>query len=353
MERTIFVALALVACTPGAGPVEGLSDPTQLVASGAAFCAVDAREVACWPSGRREPVGEVVRIPGVGRPRSVAMTLWSACALDHKGVECWALPPGGSTRSVGALANATDLVAVDDAVCGLAGGEVYCLEAWDGDETRIEALSGAKSLHAAGYEVCATFGDGLRCGRWWIKEGFFQPTGWFTGIDEPDQLNYSSFLGELVAFEDGRILTARFPPSQVRDPGSSFPGSPVAVGVAAALDGPVALVERTGGSWALDSGGLKLVMVEVGDGRASAVEYPSAGKPDGLWSGPEHWLYLRMGDDLVQFSTKTKGPEFVVKGVVHPEVVAHGFYAGCALDSTGVECWPFEPALVRILHAIF
>jgi alpha-tubulin suppressor-like RCC1 family protein len=203
-------------CRERAAPVTGITNATQVVASGDSTCArLTDGTVQCWGDNAWAQLGDgtttnrpvPTTVPGLNHVAQIALGTTHACARKDDGtVWCWGLnfagqlgttpvqPPPGATAKLGIGAVK---VLAPQAIPGLgevtlvaAGHEVTCVETKSGDvtcfglvspgmrsaaATPMPSLKGAVELALSNGTHCARFADGS--GRCWGASGTapFQP----------------------------------------------------------------------------------------------------------------------------------------------------------------------------------
>jgi hypothetical protein len=352
-----------------ASKVPDIVAANNLVAGGAAFCVTQADQTLCWSSGPAASPQRPTPVAGLSRARSVAMRPSDACALDDAGVKCWSLDKPMAVLQEGTQ-GATDLIATDNNYCALVGEQVRCWREPGAPSEGMVALRRPRRLIASLFRpaFCALDDAGLKCFHYFAQETppYYQPTFFAVGVVDPVAVSAVDFANRIVVLEPGKLSSYFEPVALPAGPGNVRRKRgfelPVTLKPMAGFRNPRALIEDSVFTYALDDEGVKRVdpggkqdETELslpggarvrsdrgGPANARLLAGPVA--PSAIWSGPGGYVYSRDEQDgaLLRASGLRRGKpdSFVVHGVRDPKKVVRGLYETCALDGSGVKCWP-------------
>lgn len=362
-SRWIFAAWVVVAnvaackSVTDSSVVSGLEDADRLWAGGSAVCARTTSGLKCFGSNETKAV-EVrpIKIDGVGRVSTVAMSVGQACAVDEQGVVCFSTIPldGKSVRR-------TDLIKPTNVVnLGMVGRDRFC--ATDANGLACWKELNAPSEHVpdtglpeqmlaslVGDALCLEEGGNLTC---YTLEGSGALTPTFTvkGVHGVKQVSADTISGKLVFLDDTGLkwaqvqtLTLRGNPFGYVNP-LEVPADVAPVRGAVVTARPVEGLGVVRGfssysiwSYVLDDSGLKKLDIRFDGAHLEPVALERV--PEGMWGGKDSVVFLKQGPSLMMTGwSNGKRIEGNVAGIRLPRDVAAGLFFTCVAHDGGVSC---------------
>lgn len=351
----------------GSSRIEGIVNPTDLVASSYWFCALNSEGVLCWDPSPRATQSTPEKVGGLVHPQHLAIVDDTGCAIDDGAIKCWNLRQRTGARVVAGTNGAVDLVAAAHNFCGFVAGRVLC---WSHDEapTAMAGLRNPTKLFPSltRDSFCVRDEEGLKCFAYRKHENppYYQPTFWVRGFNNVLAVSANDYLHRVVVLDEGRVMIY----SDITKSALSRRGEerrtgfaePVELEPLMGLSNPRELVESSIWMHALDDTGV--VKVDPG-GKYDRVERTVDGKsvwmnkggslhgkrleepqgPTRLWSGRSSDVYTRDEKDgtRLRCSGWNRGTRetFVVRGVDDPRKIVQGLDQACAINGAEVRYW--------------
>lgn len=376
--------------------VPALSNPVSIAAGGFHTCALDDTGVSCWGAYDNDPgfipVDFGQRSPPVlNNPSIITSGGYHACAIDDAGIQCWG---AGSTdaddkRNEGQLfipviQNPRDISAGRYHTCALGDNGVTC---WGAGSIKIQDpadpnysidkgqslvptnLKNPRTIASGGWHSCAIDDNGIKCwgaGESEISNDAFDKGQSIvpSGIINPVQLSLGWFHS-CARHDGGTTCWGNFSNSVPSDIDSRTAniaaGAEHSCGIT--VDGLQCWGSNLSGQGSVPVDLLNPALVATGHQHSCATDdnggfcwgYNAGGQTDIDFTSLQQPIQqLALGGN---FSCVLDAGSVVCKGISgvpalqNPQMVSAGLAHACAIDDSGLVCWPDTEPVVQSVPA--